>query len=150
MTAQEKQAGFTLVEMLVVLALIAFAMTISLPYATKSGDARKLEALSSTIIAELRLSRAKAIAQNRVVSLVVDLKERSINSSPPITIPASININLLTVQGQKTPSDQFGFNFYPDGAASGGKIILTLEERKREIDVNWLTGAVIQGSDAVP
>jgi general secretion pathway protein H len=149
MTAQEKQAGFTLVEMLVVLALIALAITISLPYATKSGDVRKLEALSSTIIAELRLSRAKAIAQNRMVSLIVDLKERTVNSSPPITIPASININLLTVQGQ-TPSDQFGFNFYPDGAASGGKIVLTLEKKKQEIDVNWLTGAVVQGSDVVP
>ncbi len=149
MTAQEKQAGFTLVEMLVVLALIALAMTISLPYATKSDDARKLEALSSSIISELRLSRAKAIAQNRMVSLVVDLKEHTINSSPPITIPASININLLTVQGQ-TPSNQFGFNFYPDGAASGGKIVLTLEKNKQEIDVNWLTGAVVQGSDVVP
>ena len=149
MTAQEKQEGFTLVEMLVVLALIAFAMTISLPYATKTGDARQLEALSSTIIAELRMSRAKAIAQNRKVSLVVDLKERTINSSPPITIPASININLLTVQGQ-TPFDRFGFNFYPDGAASGGKIVLTLEERKREIDVNWLTGAIVESSDVAP
>lgn len=149
MTAQEKQAGFTMVEMLVVLALIALAMTISLPYATKSDDARKLEALSSSIITELRLSRAKAIAQNRMVSLVVDLKEHTVNSSPPITIPASININLLTVQGQ-TPSNQFGFNFYPDGAASGGKIVLTLEKNKQEIDVNWLTGAVVQGSDVVP
>ena len=149
MTAQEKQAGFTLVEMLVVLALIALAITISLPYATKTGDARKLESLSSTIIAELRMSRAKAIAQNRKVSLAVDLNERTINSSPPITIPASININLLTVQGQ-TPSNQFGFNFYPDGAASGGKIVLTLEERKQEIDVNWLTGAIVESSDVAP
>jgi general secretion pathway protein H len=149
MTAQGKQAGFTLVEMLVVLALIAFAMTISLPYATKSGEARKLEALTSTIIAELRLTRARAIAQNSRYSLAIDLKNRKINSSPPIIIPTTVKVELLTVQGQ-TQANLMSFDFYPDGAASGGKIILAIEGNAREIDVNWLTGAVVPGSDAMP
>jgi general secretion pathway protein H len=149
MTAQDKQAGFTLVEMLVVLGLIALAMTISLPYATKSGDARKLEALTTSIIAELRLSRTKAIAQNRSVALSIDLKNRVINSSPPIRIPASLKIDLLTSQGENQ-TDQLSFNFYPDGAASGGKIILTLEGSTREININWLTGAIVQGSELAP
>jgi general secretion pathway protein H len=149
MTAHGKQAGFTLVEMLVVLALIAFAMTISLPYATKSGDVRQLEAMTSTIIAELRLTKAMAIAQNRRASMTFDLKNRKINSLPTITIPPKVKVDLLTVQGQ-TQSNLMSFDFYPDGAASGGKIILAIEGNTREIDVNWLTGAVVQGSDAVP
>jgi general secretion pathway protein H len=149
MTAKGKQAGFTLVEMLVVLALIAFAMTISLPYATKSGDVRQLEAMTSTIIAELRLTKAMAIAQNRRASLTFDLKNRKINSLPTIIIPPKVKVDLLTVQGQ-TQSNLMSFDFYPDGAASGGKIILAIEGNTREIDVNWLTGAVVQGSDAVP
>lgn len=149
MNVLSKQAGFTLIEMLVVLALIAFAMAISLPYATKSGDTRKLEALSSTIIAELRLTRAMAIAKNRYVSLAIDLKNRTINSSPPVTIPPSVKVELLTMQGQ-TQSDLLSFNFFPDGAASGGKIILSIEGNTREIDVNWLTGAVVQALDVGP
>lgn len=149
MKSQIKQAGFTLVEMLVVLTLIALAMTISLPYATKSGDIRRLDALTTTIIAELRLRRAMAITQNRSVALSIDLKNHMVNSSPPIAIPASVKIELLTSQGQNQ-TDQLSFNFYPDGAASGGKIILAIEGSAQEIDVNWLTGAVVKSSEAAP
>jgi general secretion pathway protein H len=95
------------------------------------------------------LSRAKAIAQNRSVALSIDLKNRVINSSPPITIPATLKIDLLTSQGENQ-TDHLSFNFYPDGAASGGKIILTLEGSTREIDINWLTSAIVQGSELAP
>ncbi len=32
--------------------------------------------------------------------------------------------------------------FFPDGSSSGGRIELSGNDRKRAIDVNWLTGLV--------
>ncbi|MGA7117479.1 MAG: hypothetical protein WBY12_09835 [Hyphomicrobium sp.] len=33
--------------------------------------------------------------------------------------------------------------FFPDGSSTGGRVTLVAGERKRLLDINWLTGAVI-------
>ena len=131
--------------MLVVLALIAMAMAISLPHATKSGDLRKLEALAETMTSELRMVRAKAMSENRMMTLDFDLKNRIVKldgNSKPIVLPNEIQVSLLTAQDEKQDG-QLGIKFYPEGGSSGGKIVLASPSSTREIDINWLTGAVV-------
>ena len=47
--------GFTLVEMLVVLGLVALLLVISLPYSTSSGELRKLDAAVDSAMLKTRV-----------------------------------------------------------------------------------------------
>lgn len=59
--------GFTLVELLVALAVLALVVGLVVPYAT--GGARRADAAASEIAAALRLARSTALREARVVSV---------------------------------------------------------------------------------
>jgi type IV fimbrial biogenesis protein FimT len=63
-----KSAGFTLAELLVVLALLALLLTIAVPAMTASINTLRLNSVSATFVAHLHLSRSESIKRNgRVV-----------------------------------------------------------------------------------
>ena len=140
--------GFTLVEMLVVLALVALMMAISLPYASQSRGARSLDAAAQIIASYLRNTQSAAIGSNRERQLLVDLKNGMISGpddNRSYELPDKIGVELFTVDNQ-IKEDRATFRFFPDGGSTGGKIVLSSGTNRREIAINWLTGAVVVSS----
>ena len=64
MRPPDRNAGFTLLEMLAALAVIALVSAISIPALRPPSDAMRLEAAARQMAAALRLTRARAIAAN--------------------------------------------------------------------------------------
>jgi general secretion pathway protein H len=152
MTKQLDSEGFTLVEMLVVLAIIAAVAVVALPYAGNSGASRKLDALAAAIASGLRAAQAQALAKNRIATVTIDLKERTITTSAEqksIIIPAEASLRIITAQND-VAQDRAVMRFFPEGGSTGGKIETSMKKDVRTIAVNWLTGAVVVSKGAEP
>jgi general secretion pathway protein H len=145
MNRDHHREGFSLIEMMVVLALIAIFAAISLPYTTTAGDRTRLTSTARLVAARFDAVRAAAIEQNRPLSLVIDLKKRSILDSRNAVIdilPSDFALTITSAQNEAIDGSA-AFVFFADGGSTGGKVTLTKGNRSASVNLNWLTGAAI-------
>jgi len=145
MKATRHSSGFTLVEMMAVLVLIAVFAAISLPYTSLSGDRTRLMSTARLIAARFEAVRAAAIDQNKPMSIAIDSKSRKITDSRTAqidTIPNDFALTITSAQNEVIDSNAT-FGFFADGGTTGGKVTLTKGDRSASINLNWLTGATI-------
>ena len=135
-------AGFTLVEMLVVLAIMALVAAIAAPGLVSNYRTKNLETLAGEITMRLRLSRTSAIATARPKQVVVDLGARAFRfgERDTLTLPDDVKMTVTTGQETVIADRQTVLTFLPDGSASGMDIALERKGRTARIAVNWLTG----------
>ena len=132
------EAGFTLIEMIVVIAvigLIAGLVLIRQPWHSAGLD---LDATERALTAALRLARSRAIAQDRNVAVITAAAGFSVDGGAPRVLPPNEIISDSRVV------------FMPDGGSSGATIILASRSRKIAVTVNWLTGRVRSGELNAP
>jgi len=127
--------------MLVVLAIFAATLAISLPFVRGSGDARDLDATAQIIAARLTQVQAAAISTNTESMFKIDLKHAQI-LEPPYALPAGTALRIETAEGQIT-SGTAAIRFFADGGSTGGKITLTKGKSNIELAINWLDGAIV-------
>ena len=134
-------AGFTLIEMMVVLAIIAVVAAIAAPGIVQRYRSDSLETLSNGIIAQIRMSRTLAIATAKPQQIVIDLGGRTIRfaNRPLLGLPADVKMTVTT--GRETVAGrEAALTFLPDGSSSGIEIDLQRGGQAAHIAVNWLTG----------
>jgi general secretion pathway protein H len=134
------QAGFTLIELMVTLALAGLLLALVPPLLEKGGDRARLAHDRRLLLNQLRLARSEAIAGNKVVTLRFDLDHRRFGiGSLSQRLDESIAVTL------DTPLAEAGeIRFFPDGSASGAVIQLANRSGQVRLAVDWLTGAVEQ------
>jgi general secretion pathway protein H len=136
--------GFTLAELLVVLAMIALASIFILPSVQGQRTQSALRTASNSIQAGLAEARLHAIRENRESVVVFNQVERHFaNGEGKVvaTLPPEIRAEFLTAKGASFYGDP-AFRFLPDGSATGGKILLQDSGTAIRIDVHWLTGLI--------
>jgi len=141
-TEADATAGFTLVEMLVVLAIMALVAAIAAPGLVSHYRTKSLETMANKITMRLRLSRTSAIATARPRQIVVDLGSRLIRfgERDSLALPDDVKVTVITGQETVVADRQTVLTFLPDGSASGMDIALEQKGRTARIAVNWLTG----------
>ncbi len=140
------ESGFTLVEMLVVMMILAFVATIAMPLFSDNSDGLRLRMAASEIAAALRATRSAAIVRNSVTTFVVDVDRRIFESEArsPRPFPANIEAKLTFAFGIQSGPSAAGFQFFPDGSSTGGDITLALHGQNAKLCIDWLTGEVRQ------
>ncbi len=142
---ESRAVGFTVLEMLVVLMLIALIAAVTIPTFSGGVSTTQLKTAAREVAAGLRLARGQAIAQRTESVLELDVAARSFRVPPDPRVhalPPGIDLKLFTAQ-RDLSTDQVGaVRFYPDGGSNGGRITLAAGERKFDVDVDWLTGRV--------
>ena len=132
-------AGFTLLELLVVLAIIAVVLGTMIVARPNTSGAR-INTVARTLVATLRLARAQAKERNTEIVVSIDPQTRTIGS--PLgkwQLPDDVHISLTYAESEKRGAVG-GLRFYPDGQSSGGEISLGLGGRSARLSVSWLTG----------
>ena len=124
-------AGFTLIEMTLVLALISLIAALALPRTSLSGSATSLRIKGFEIAAILRADRDEAVRSGRPVTSFVDLGSGRVLSGAgngSVAIPANVS---LRVSGAGLD----GIRFLPDGQTSGGEVFLMRGDRSGILSV---------------
>ena len=57
-------------------------------------------------------------------------------------VPEPILITTTTARIEQPADGVAGFRFFPEGASTGGRIVLSRERAAWQVDVDWLTGEV--------
>ena len=136
--------GYTRVELLVVVGLLgaalavgAAAMRSGLPGAQLRGEARELAA-------QLRYTRAQAIVTGTPQVFRLDTRTRAWQAPNRRhgDIPREIAIVATGARIEQQAPDEVAVRFFPEGAATGGRIVLRRGDAAWQVDVEWLTGQV--------
>ena len=144
-TIRHRQAGVTLLELLIVLTLMAFIVAIALPMVGGGVSTAELKSAAREVAAGLRYARGQAIVQRGEALLVVDVDARTFTLPPDPRVhrlPEKLEIKLFTAQRDLVGEKVGAIRFFPDGGSNGGRITLAAGERKYDVDVDWLTGRV--------
>jgi general secretion pathway protein H len=140
----DKAAGFTLLEMLVVLAILGLTAAMAVPLLSRGSEALRLETASGELAAALRVTRSAAIVRNTQTTLVIDVNRRTFGS--PVVAQRSfapnIDAKLTYASGIRSAPSDGGFQFFPDGSSTGGDVTLSLRGKQVKLCVDWLTGTV--------
>ena len=140
-----RQRGFTLLEIIVVLAIgaVVYALILSAPLGKAS--AADLKAAARTVASGLRQAQSTAMATRRDAVLTIDVESREFVTSletKPRKLPDNVELKLYAAQSEVTSERRGSIRFYPDGSSTGGRITVASGERKYLVDVDWLTGRV--------
>lgn len=141
----DHEAGFTLVELLAVMTLLAIAVAAFAFRTGTSFDTADFRGLMVNTASGLRAARSDAILNHREQIFVVNTQRRRMSSPATgavLTIPSDVDVTVTAAKSQTTADGNAGIKFYPDGTSSGGTIAFAWNGRTYAIDVNWLTGNV--------
>jgi len=138
-----RKNGFTLLEILVVITIIALMTTIvGLNMRGKQGA--DLDSVGRTLVADLRYVRSKALVGSADSALTFDVASRkyfSRDATIDRSLPQEISI-AVTIDERDIGGTRGRIVFYPDGSSSGGKIRLIKNGRQLEVVTTWLNGYV--------
>jgi general secretion pathway protein H len=142
---REAEAGYTLLEVVCALGILALLASIMLPATSLSSSRVRLESYAVAIAALLKADRDAARRRQGSIATEVNAAGRRIRSGATgrvVNVPEEVQLDALlpaTCSGVRTAG---AIVFLPSGMSCGGAIALTRSQQGFEIRVNWLTGGV--------
>jgi len=130
--ARRRQAGFTLVELLVCLTIVAL-MTAFLSVRLPGRGGASLAHAADDVAGALRATRERAIAGGTALPFSIDAGTgRYRDGAESRLLPPAARASLA-------PGTIL---FFPDGSSTGGIVALSSDRGRIDIRVDWLTGRV--------
>jgi len=141
-----RPAGFTLVELLVVMAIAGLLLAVAPPLISSALPGVELKAAARRTAAGLRLAREVAIANGRDAAWVIDIEHNSYRIDGDRRrgrLPGGIDIQLVAAEDEMQSDSVGAVRFFPDGTSTGGRVILKRGDAGYQVGVNWLTGRIL-------
>lgn len=136
------QSGFTLVELIIVLALGGLLAAVLPPRLSTLLDGAAYRKAVQDSANVLERARMQAVLDGRRVYVTVDTEAGliTLDSVQQVRLPSSVGLNVsgVVMIGQIDPA----LFFEPDGSASGGRIVVAGKSRSSTIDIDWLMGQI--------
>jgi general secretion pathway protein H len=139
-----RERGFTLVELLVVLAIAGALLAVAPTALQRYRESTDYRDTLRTIAAGLAEARNAAIAGGRVVAFSVDLAARQygVDGGPKRELPERVVVR-ATVADTDLVNDVARIRFFPGGNATGGSIeVIRPSGTGARLRTDWLDGRV--------
>lgn len=144
-----RSAGFTLLELLLVVAVMASALALLGGAVAGALPGQQLRDATARLAAELRATRARAVATGEDQVFRLDPASRHWASGPAGgearrsgLLPEGLSLRATVAREAQPGPDEAAIRFFADGTSSGGRIVLSRDSAAWRVDVAWLTGAV--------
>lgn len=144
MTKHHATAGFTLIELVAVLAILALAAAWAVPLLGRAPAELDIKTTALDIAAALTDTRTAALRTSREQAFTLDIagsRYWSDAAPRPRSLGRGIGVAFATIASEQGKSGDGRIRFYPDGSATGGRIQLSDGARRATVTVDWLTGA---------
>lgn len=152
-------SGFTLLELVVVLAIVGMAFSLVLPAVSRSLRHWRLQGAIREVVTLLKFTRNQAVVKKEPFQVILDRSrnlywldrgEAPVLSDPDqadekgirlYALPNGVRFGEVTVDGSNRAGERVGILFFPRGSSTGGEVQI-LEERGRgyRIRVDPVTG----------
>ena len=139
------EAGFTLLEIVCVIAIIAGLAAIILPALPRGTSRARLEAYAIDMATLLKTDRDAAIWRRSQIATRVDPMARSVRSGATgriVQLPQDVHFEALLAARCNQRVTGATIDFFGSGMSCGGTIALTRSGVGYQVRVNWLTGGV--------
>jgi general secretion pathway protein H len=137
------QAGFTLLEIVCVLAIVLLLAVIALPAIPRATSMPRLEGYAMLTAALLNADHDAAQRQDREVATQIDAPARIIRSGVSgrvVQVPSDVAVRALLADRCENSAVGATIRYLASGMSCGGVIELTRAGVGYQVRVNWLTG----------
>jgi prepilin-type N-terminal cleavage/methylation domain-containing protein len=147
-TSRPGAAGVTLIEMMVVVALISLMVGISFPAITSGIDSLRLNAATNSVVSFLDSGLSRAERRQQLVEITISKADNSIEmrSSEPgfyrkLQMPDGVSIVQVLPQLPENPDAVRSFMLYPSGTVPPlGVQLINRRNVQRVVRVDPITG----------
>ncbi|MGH6800547.1 MAG: pilus assembly FimT family protein [Methylocella sp.] len=145
MRLRRGEGGFTLLEMICVLAITAMLAAIALAAFPRGTSRPMLEAYALKTAALLKADRNAAIRRGAAVATGLSAISRTVRSGATgdlLQLPQDVGFNAILASQCGQHAAGTTIQFLPSGMSCGGTIYLSRPGTTLEVRVNWLTGGI--------
>jgi general secretion pathway protein H len=150
MSSADAKAGFTLLEVMAVMLIVALVASLVITLTPGTGRA-ELKAVTLQTAALLRRARVGAVLSGRVRGVSLDAERRVLvgDGGDLVAIPRDVAVDVLGADAVWS-GRRAVVRFDPDGASTGAVLRLSHDGAEYEIRVNWYTGSVAVAATQSP
>lgn len=133
--------GFTLVELMIVLAIMAGATTLFMTYLHTGTTGAELREATREMTAALNETRSHAIGGNRITALIIDTKAgRYREPGREHILSRRVSLSVRGLVPVASDGGSGAIYFFPDGSSSGGEIDFAAGSASEAVTIEWFTG----------
>jgi general secretion pathway protein H len=139
--------GFTLVEIMVALAIAAMVLAIAPVALGRAYETMQYRATVRSMLADMKSARLEAARSGRPSTFTVDLETRRFGVGEQLRseLPEALEVHVVVAQTEIRPDGRAAIRFYPEGGATGGSIELVRPSGAGvRLRIDWLLGRVTQ------
>jgi type II secretion system protein H len=140
-----RQAGFTLLELLIVLLIMGLMAAVVVPSFAKPGARVEFQTMRDALVSELRLARSEAVARGTITTMTINARERWFERSGGRRhrIGDEASLTIVSAREAGRNNDEAAIRFFPDGECTGARIRLSGGGDSLDILIHWRTGLVL-------
>lgn len=143
-TENNRQAGFSLLEIIIALAIMALGVAMVSVAFMRSNEGFRFDESVRALALDLKNAQTQAMRSGRDVALVIDVDARTyaLGNGATQALPSTAKLRVTSAGEVLAAEGKPAFVFSPDGGSTGGQIEMSITDRAATVEVDWLTGDV--------
>jgi len=142
---QASSDGWSLVELVVVLVIIAAASSLALPSLHDSLPSLRLSTQAHEIAVMLRDAQRTAIESGKETAVQINLTDKSLKPDygQLLKLDPQFAIELTSAAEFSGGAGWAQIRFFPDGTSTGAQLHLSYRQRHIDVVVDWMVGKAV-------